>query len=58
MLAFTQRDIVEGRVFTPHRVGLDHRSFAVPDRAPLEAWHAWLDELGIQPDGLDDQGFA
>lgn len=58
VLAFTQHDVVEGGPFTPRRVGLDHVSFAVPDRASLEAWQAHLDELGIYHDALDDQGFA
>jgi len=58
VLAFTQHDVVEGSGFTPHRVGLDHLSFAVPDRAALEAWQARLDELGIEHDAIDDQGFA
>ncbi len=47
MLAFTQHDVIESSEFTPRRVGLDHLSFAVPDRAALEAWRARLDELGI-----------
>ncbi len=58
VLAFTQHDVVEGGDFTPRRVGLDHLSFAVPDRAALEAWQSRLDELGIGHDAIDDQGFA
>jgi len=58
VLAFTQHDVREGSQFTPHRVGLDHLSFAVPDRAALDAWQARLDELGIEHDAIDDQGFA
>ncbi len=58
VLAFTQHDAIEGGAFTPHRVGLDHVSFAVPDRAALDAWQARLDELGIEHDAIDDQGFA
>jgi len=58
VLAFTQHDVVEGGAFTPRRLGLDHVSFAVPDRAALEAWQAHLDDLGIAYDALDDQGFA
>jgi len=30
----------------------------VSDRAELEAWQARLDELGIEHDAIDDQGFA
>jgi glyoxylase I family protein len=58
VLAFTQHDAIEGGAFTPHRLGLDHLSFAVPDRAALDAWQARLDELGIEHDAIDDQGFA
>jgi glyoxylase I family protein len=58
VLAFTQHDVFERGAFTPRRVGLDHVSFAVPDRAALDAWRARLDELGIEHDALDDQGFA
>jgi glyoxylase I family protein len=58
VLAFTQHDVREGSQFTPRRVGLDHLSFAVPDRAALDAWQARLDELGIEHDAIDDQGFA
>jgi len=58
VLAFTQHDVIAGGAFTPQRVGLDHLSFAVSDRAELEAWQARLDELGIEHDAIDDQGFA
>ncbi len=33
--------------FDERRTGLDHLSFAVPDRASLEAWVARLDEHGV-----------
>ena len=52
VLAFTQHDVLEGGAFTPRRVGLDHLSFAVPDRAALDAWQARLDELGIEHEAL------
>lgn len=58
VLAFTQHDVIAGGAFTPQRVGLDHLSFAVSDRAELEAWQARLDELGIEHAAIDDQGFA
>jgi len=58
VLAFTQHDSVESATFSPRRVGLDHVSFAVSDRAALDAWRTRLDELGIEHDALDDQGFA
>ncbi len=58
VLAFTQHDVMESTEFTPRRVGLDHLSIAVPDRAALDAWAARLEELGIAHDAIDDQGFA
>lgn len=33
--------------FSERRTGLDHLSFAVADRAALDAWAARLDELGV-----------
>jgi glyoxylase I family protein len=33
--------------FNERRTGLDHLSFAVPDRAALEAWVARLDEHNV-----------
>ena len=36
-----------GDAFDERRVGLDHISFQVPDRAGLEAWEQRLDELDI-----------
>ena len=58
VLAFTQHDATLGGEFPPHRVGLDHVSFAVPDRVALDALQARLEALGIPHDGIDDQGFA
>ena len=58
VLAFTQHDDEEHAAFSPRRAGLDHVSFAVPDRAAIDAWAARLDELGIAHDPIDDQGFA
>lgn len=33
--------------FSERRVGLDHLSFALADRAALDAWVAHLDRLGV-----------
>lgn len=44
--------------FTPLGVGLDHLSFAVADRAELEAWTQRLDELGIEHGGVDEQAIG
>jgi glyoxylase I family protein len=43
-----------GQPFHESRTGLDHISFAVADRAGLEAWARWLDELGIEHSGVID----
>ena len=37
---------------TPKGPGLDHISFQVADRAALEAWIDWLDELNIGHTGI------
>lgn len=58
VIAFTQHDAMEGGPFTPRRTGLDHLSFRVADEAAIEAWRLHLDELGIEHDPIDDQGFA
>ena len=44
-----------GEAFDEARTGLDHVSFHVPDRADLEAWTAWLDELGVEHTGIVDE---
>jgi catechol 2,3-dioxygenase-like lactoylglutathione lyase family enzyme len=36
------------------RTGLDHISFGVADRAALDAWARWLDELAIEHSGVID----
>jgi glyoxylase I family protein len=36
-----------GDAFSETRVGLDHLSFQVPDRAALEEWEKRLDELDV-----------
>jgi glyoxylase I family protein len=44
--------------FDEDRVGLDHLSFAVADRAALHAAAARLDELGVAHGGVKDLGRA
>ena len=44
-----------GEPFDEARTGLDHVSFQVAGRAALEAWTAWLDELGIRHTGIVDE---
>jgi glyoxylase I family protein len=44
--------------FNEARVGLDHVSFGVPDRASLDAWAARLDELDIAHSPVVDAGYG
>jgi catechol 2,3-dioxygenase-like lactoylglutathione lyase family enzyme len=44
----------EGESFSENRTGLDHVSFTVASRSDLEAWTAWLDELGVTHTGIRD----
>jgi len=43
-----------GKPFDEKCTGLDHMSFAVADRADLDAWARWLDTLGIENSGVVD----
>ncbi len=44
--------------FDERRVGLDHVSFGVPDRAALEEWVQRLDELGVAHGGIVDAPYG
>ena len=44
--------------FSEFRVGLDHVSFGVADRAELEKWAAHLDELGIERGRIKDAAYG
>jgi len=44
--------------FDEHRVGLDHLSFGVANRAELEAWQARLEALGIRHGGIVDAHYG
>jgi glyoxylase I family protein len=44
--------------FSEFRVGLDHISFGVADRAELESWGRRLDELGIAHGPIKDAGYG
>jgi glyoxylase I family protein len=50
----------DGEQFDEARTGLDHVGFNVTTRQELEAWAAWLDELGIEHSGIrtGDEPFA
>ncbi len=45
----------QGEKFDEVRTGLDHISFRVDERANLETWIGWLDQLGIAHTGIRDQ---
>lgn len=42
----------DGMPFDEARTGLDHVGFNVASREDLDAWAAWLDELGIEHSGV------
>jgi catechol 2,3-dioxygenase-like lactoylglutathione lyase family enzyme len=44
--------------FSEFRVGLDHVSFGVADRAELEKWARRLDELGVAHGEIKDAGYG
>jgi glyoxylase I family protein len=44
--------------FSEYRVGLDHVSFGVADRAELETWARRLDELGIAHGDIKDASYG
>lgn len=48
-----------GEPFDEARTGLDHVALNVATREDLQAWTAWLDELGIEHSGIrtDDKPF-
>lgn len=48
------QDATAGDRFSESRVGLDHLSFGVADRAALDTWAARLDELGIEHPPIND----
>jgi glyoxylase I family protein len=47
-----------GGDFSEHRVGLDHLSFGVADRAGLEKWARRLDELGVAHGQIKDASYG
>jgi catechol 2,3-dioxygenase-like lactoylglutathione lyase family enzyme len=44
--------------FSEYRVGLDHVSFGVADRAELEKWARRLDELGVDHGDIKDATYG
>jgi catechol 2,3-dioxygenase-like lactoylglutathione lyase family enzyme len=47
-----------GDRFDEHRLGLDHVSFGVANRAELETWAQRLDELGIAHGDIKDASYG
>lgn len=60
VIGLQQHDANDAAPFDPTRAGLDHLSFAVPDRATLEAWSDHLAAHGVKHSPIADtgQGFA
>jgi glyoxylase I family protein len=54
-LGLTQHDRCSGDPFDERRTGLDHVSFAVTERAELDAWAAHLDRVGVAFSGITEQ---
>jgi catechol 2,3-dioxygenase-like lactoylglutathione lyase family enzyme len=54
MIGLHHHEANPGEAFHESRTGLDHISFGVADRAGLDAWARWLDELGIGHSGVID----
>jgi len=51
-------DPVTDADFDERRVGLDHVAFACADRAALEAWRDWLNQLEIANGGIIDAHYG
>lgn len=47
-------DANPGQPFQESRTGLDHIAFGVAERADLDTWASWLNELGIENSGVID----
>jgi glyoxylase I family protein len=56
VLAFTEHVGVRRVAFSPLVPGLDHLSFRVADRAAVDAWAAWMEEIGVAHDPINDDG--
>lgn len=57
-LGLQQHDDNDGGGFTPTRTGLDHLSFAVADRAELDAWTARLAAHGVTQSPVAETEFG
>jgi glyoxylase I family protein len=55
VIGFEQHDANPGTAFDERRVGLDHLSFNVADRAALDDWLARLDALGVPHSGITEE---
>lgn len=55
VIGLVQHANAEAAAFRPERLGLDHFSLAVADRAELRAWETRLNEKGIANSGVTEQ---
>ena len=51
-------DANEGELFSETKTGLDHVGFNVPNRAALDAWIAWFDELGVEHGEVEEAPYG
>ncbi len=58
VLAFTEHTAVKRVPFSPLIPGLDHLSFRVADREAVHAWAAWMEEIGVAHDPINDDGLT
>jgi glyoxylase I family protein len=57
-LLLQQHRAHEGSGYSEHRPGLDHLAFRVADRAALDEWVAWFDELEVEHQPINDEGYG
>jgi glyoxylase I family protein len=58
VLAFTEHEAAKRVPFSPLIPGLDHLSFRVADLAAIDAWAAWMDEIGVAHDPVSNNGLS
>jgi glyoxylase I family protein len=54
MIGLHHNEANDGQPCDETRTGLDHIAISVPSREHLDAWAAWLDELGVTHAGVND----
>jgi catechol 2,3-dioxygenase-like lactoylglutathione lyase family enzyme len=58
MVALSQHESGSGEAFAETRTGLDHLSFAVPDRDELSAWEDRLKTAGVAFTPIQDEFYG